>query len=95
MIKSRFVVALVFAVGFVVEVAELAVTSVGSGWLSLSDLDKSLIVFSLVVELAGVILAFWAHEDREKINQLLEAVAKLTEQKDEKIPGSAAERELT
>jgi hypothetical protein len=52
-------------------------------------------VFSLAVELAGVILAFWAHEDREKINQLLEAVAKLTEQEDEKIPGSAAEQELT
>jgi hypothetical protein len=72
--KVRIVVVLIFAVSFTVEVSDLIGTMMATGWQLVPVWEKALFFFSILVELCGALLAFWAYEDRKKIDTLWKAV---------------------
>ncbi len=73
-LKVRVAVAIVFGGSFVFELASLASLMMVGQWGLLPALEQLLLIFGIVVEFCGVLLAAWAYEDRKRIEHLWSTV---------------------
>ncbi len=67
-------VAAVFVASFVFELVEVIALVNANHWLLLSEWERMILLFSMLVEFCGVLLALWAYEDRKKIDELWNVV---------------------
>lgn len=73
-VKIRMLVAGIFVVSFVFELIEIVALINADHWLLISEWERMLLLFSLMVEFCGVLLACWAYDDRKKIEKLWNVV---------------------
>ncbi len=74
-LKVRVAVAVVFGGSFVFELVSLASLVMVGQWGSLLAFEQLLLIFGIVVEFCGVLLAAWAYEDRKRIEHLWSTVS--------------------
>lgn len=82
-LKARMIVAVIFAASFIIEFSGLVGTMMTTGWQLMPEWEKMLFLFSALVEFCGALLAFWAYEDRKKIDGMWKTVFKPQEQRKE------------
>lgn len=81
-VKVRIIVAVIFAASFLIELSGLISIMMTTSWQLVPEWEKTLLLFSILVEFCGALLAFWAYEDRKKINELWKNTFKPQEQRE-------------
>lgn len=81
-VKVRIIVAVIFAASFLIELSGLIGIMMTTSWQLVPEWEKTLLLFSVLVEFCGALLAFWAYEDRKKINELWKNAFKPQEQRE-------------
>lgn len=81
-VKVRIIVAVIFAASFLIELSGLISIMMTTSWQLVPEWEKTLLLFSVLVEFCGALLAFWAYEDRKKINELWKNAFKPQEQRE-------------
>ncbi len=70
-----------FAASFLIELSGLISIMMATSWQLVPEWEKTLLLFSVLVEFCGALLAFWAYEDIKKINELWKNAFKPQEQR--------------
>ena len=71
--KVRLIVVGILITSIILELGDL---NLKFSWRLVDDWEKVLTSVSVVVALCGAVLAYWAYEDRKKIEELSETILK-------------------